>query len=343
MESRGPQPPSPHSRYRISLIIGIVFLFIMALFWAVDDSIVTITAGLAFFFLFLSYYQRPRKPAGMWQTRDEARQSSYRKPRSFEANYSWTISSDLRQALQRFGFQGASGTGGIKVLRGCLLVAMAGIFVAIALSIIFSSRGDDDGVYSLVRAQTQLMNGELDSARVNYGRVFRRDPDNVEAALGYGKVLVALDQVDSANLVFDQVLANEPDNAEAIYNKAYLLYAASKYREGRELLQPMIEQYPEYYDALLLLGDFFYVEKNYEDAFLSYEKAYREGNARGSILCHRLGYLYDTREEYDQAVALYQEALTYDSTATEIYQRLGELIRGEEGNYYRARAQQAIP
>lgn len=342
MESRGPQPPSPDSRSRISLITGIVFLFLMASFWAVDDSIVTIAAGLALFFLFLSFYLRPRRPNDPRQTRDQAHQwSTQRKStRSFEVAYTWSISSNLRQALQRFGMQSAGG--GTRMLRGCLFVAMASVVIAIALSIILGSRGDDD-TYTLARAQSQLMAGELDSARINYGRVYRRDPDNVEAALGYGKVLLVLEKPDSAMLLFDRVLANEPNHAEAIYNKAYVLYGASKYREGRELLQPMVEQHPEYYDALLLLGDFFYVEKNYEDAFSSYDKAYREANARGSLLCQRLGYLYDTREEYDQAVSLYQEALTYDSTLTEIYQRLGELLPGDDGNYYRARAQQANP
>lgn len=51
-----------------------------------------------------------------------------------------------------------------------------------------------------------------------------------------------------------------------------------------------------------------------------------------------MAYIYDTKNNYDKAIPLYKEALTYDTTVVDIYTRLSELIPGEEGNYYRTQA-----
>ena len=55
---------------------------------------------------------------------------------------------------------------------------------------------------------------------------------------------------------------------------------------------------------------------------------------RGLNLCYIMGYLYQDKKEPARAISLYQEALTYDSTQVDIYQRLGELIPDNNGNYY---------
>jgi hypothetical protein len=48
--------------------------------------------------------------------------------------------------------------------------------------------------------------------------------------------------------------------------------------------------------------------------------------------------LYIQQGNNQKAIALYQEALTYDSTDGYTYGRLGSLIQGEDGNYYRTKA-----
>jgi hypothetical protein len=51
-----------------------------------------------------------------------------------------------------------------------------------------------------------------------------------------------------------------------------------------------------------------------------------------------MAYIYDTKGEYNKAINLYQEALSYDSSVVDIYTRLGELLPGADGNPYRSKA-----
>jgi predicted Zn-dependent protease len=341
MKSDDHPPSSSRSWSRTSLIIGVVFLVIMALFWAVDDAIVYISAGTACFFLFLGYYQRPRPSAAGWQFSEGRSQSSGRQRTNRQTNTSDGLDmlARLQEMVHSFTTQGDSKLNMVKWVRGCLFAFVLGMFAVIILSIVFASDDNLTQLY-LAQGQGQLGRGEIDSARLTYARAYRDDPENVDAAVGYGKALLASENLDSASLLFDRALAGDPQNAEAVYNQAYIYYARSKYTEGRNLLAPMVENHKDYYDALLLMGDFYYVEKRYEESFPWYEKAYAEGNARGGLLCQRLGYLYELRQNNQQAVQHYQESLAYDSTAIGIYQRLGELMPGEDGNYYRAKAQE---
>jgi len=89
---------------------------------------------------------------------------------------------------------------------------------------------------------------------------------------------------------------------------------------------------------MLALGDCYYALDKYDDAIAWYENAYQNGGIRGSNLCYIMGYIYETKQDFKKAIELYQEALTYDDTIADIYQRLGRLIPGDEGNAYRARA-----
>ena len=50
--------------------------------------------------------------------------------------------------------------------------------------------------------------------------------------------------------------------------------------------------------------------------------------------------VYMAQGQGQKAIALYQEALTYDTMDVYSYRKLGELIPGEDGNYYRTRALQ---
>ena len=81
-------------------------------------------------------------------------------------------------------------------------------------------------------------------------------------------------------------------------------------------------------------------QKKYDEAITWYENAYQNGGQRTRILCHIMAYIYDSKGDYERAISLYQEALSYDSSVVDIYQRLGELIPGDDGNIYRTKAAQ---
>ncbi len=110
-----------------------------------------------------------------------------------------------------------------------------------------------------------------------------------------------------------------------------------KYERAHTEIQELIRLAPDYSDAYALQGDIFYNQTDYARALSSYEQAYAK-NYRNNALCRTMADLYIQQGNNQKAIALYQEALTYDSTDGYTYGRLGSLIQGEEGNYYRTKA-----
>ena len=51
-----------------------------------------------------------------------------------------------------------------------------------------------------------------------------------------------------------------------------------------------------------------------------------------------MAYIYDVKGKREKAISFYKETLLYDSSLLDVHKRLGELVVGEEGNYYRSKA-----
>lgn len=320
--------------------VGGVFLVAMALFWSVDGSLVYIFLGLACFFIFLGFYSEPRtKPVSPRQEprRTFVRDIPQQEARTSSAESLGSILAKLREQLFR------RGTGPVDARRIVRFVAI-GIFLAFLFPIIVSifggQDGTDDSSWYFTSAEQYYATQQYDSAYINYKRAMQLDPGNTGAIVGYGNVLVVRNERDSAIMMFNKALEIDPDNKQATYYKALAFYDQKKYNDGIAILEPLIESNPDYYDAMLLLGDCYYIQKKYDEAITWYEDAYQNGGLRSRMLCHIMAYIYDTKGDYDKAIGLYQEALGYDSSVVEIYQRLGELIPGDDGNFYRTKAAQ---
>lgn len=321
------------NKSKIYFIIAAVFLILMALMWAVDLSLIYIFLGLACSFFFLGFFNRPRSAGN-----DKNEYSFRRERQTFETRSS--VEDSLKNIFQRRPAVPGNA-------RKFMTIITVSIFLIIVIPIIISLFSADDGSYNaynyLNTADQQYQAQEYDSAYVNYKRAMQLDPELEEAMLGYGKVLIARNERDSAILIFNRLLETNPEYRDAVYNKALVLYDQKKYSDGINLLTPFIEANPDYYDAMLLLGDCYYIQKNYDDAIVWYENAYQNGGLRSRMLCHIMAYIYDTKGEYEKAISLYKEALGYDSSVVDIYQRLGELIPGDEGNFFRTKAVQLKP
>ena len=322
-------------------ILGYIFLMAAALVWSVDPSIVYICIGIAAFFLFLGFYSRP-KPKNF--------QEAFKSTKTHTGGPSTTFADTFAKIFQ-------TPHGGSKHTakpftrpstpednRRLVSFVIAGIFVMFFVffigSVFFSSSGkwDDDSVVYFQTAEEFYLNGNYDSAYVNYRRAWKSNDQYIEAMVGYGKVLAIRNEQDSAIIMFDQALSIDPDYNDASYNKALTHYNRANYSEAIVILAPLLEKNPDYYDAMLLIGDSYYEQKQFDDAMSWYKNAYENGGIRTRALCHLMAYIYDTKGDYAMAIDLYKEALSYDSTVVDIYTRLGELLPNEDGNYYRTQA-----
>jgi tetratricopeptide (TPR) repeat protein len=157
--------------------------------------------------------------------------------------------------------------------------------------------------------------------------------------MGFGNVWLAKQEFDSALAVFERVPSEDESYNEARYGKALSYYYQKAYKKTMDVTSDIFADDPAYNEPIVLSGDSYYVQKRYDSAFYWYDKAYVQGH-RTAWLCHVLGYLYSEKSNQQKAVALYKEALSYDSTRVDIYERLGEIYPGPEGQFYRKKYQQ---
>jgi len=321
---------------RIYFTIGCLFLFAMALFWSVDSSIVYMCLGAACFFLFLGFNNRPV------QNSSQSSRTSYRQAEREGHTSTGSFADSLKNLFQRTREQ-PHGQPADAMAKGRKIALIVGatffiIFTLPIVATIFGSDASYDSLRYYEEAQQYYAVQEYDSAYLNYKRALEMEPLYAEAMVGMGDVLVARSERDSAILMYDKALEINPAFKEATYKKALAWYGQKKYNEGIGILVPLIEAQPDYYDAKWLLGDCYYTLNKYDEAIVWYEDVYQNGGLRSSNLCYVMAYVYDTKQQYDKAISLYQETLTYDSTIADIYKRLGELIPGDEGNIYRTKA-----
>jgi tetratricopeptide (TPR) repeat protein len=321
---------------RSYFLIGYAFLVAMALFWSVDSSIVYIFLGFGCFFLFLGFYSRP-KPVEKSYSKSYRPQGQREYPGAAES-----VEEKIKQIFQNKPPAAAAQPSDAMVKGRKIALAIGiGFFVLFAIPFVvalFGSGGSADSITYYMAAQQHFEAQQYDSAYMEYKQALAIDPDYVEAIVGLGSVLVVRNEKDSAIIMFDRALEIDPDYSEATYRKAAAWYDQKKYNEAISILTPLLIDEPEYYNAMLLMGDCYYIQKNYVDALPWYESAYQNGQIRSANLCYLMAYIYDTNQNYEKAIELYKETLTYDDTIADIYKRLGELIPGDEGSAYRAKA-----
>lgn len=334
--SQDPDKPNATRLRRSSLYFTIawIFLYILALTWSIDPSFRSISLGAALSFLITGLWHRAKeKPA---QRKYDPYKDYQRARRTAPSSFSW---SDIEKIFSRKHTTTAppAKTAADRKLITGVLIFIASIFGVITISVLFSMGDDPPAASPFFIADQYYGAGQYDSARMYYRQALREEPSNVDALLGYGNALSALDDPDSAIILYDQALAIKPDFDIAQYNKGWVSYRRKDYSQAITALKTLLERNPAYYDAMQLLGDVYYEQHSYDEALPWYENAYSNG-LRSNWLCHVMAYLYDVRGDTPRAIGLYQEALEYDSTITDIYRRLGELIPGDEGKHYRDRA-----
>jgi len=316
---------------RLYFLLGCACLFIMALLWSVDRSLVAISLGLAAVCFLLAFNSRPT-PAPRREGPVFQNQRDYT-PRTFLSVLFGRLLKGQQTARPPDNPQRRSAA--VVIL---LVVFVFTIILVVTLSSLFSDDGSMEAYGYFQTADNQYYNQQYDSARMNYRRAWQVNPQYAEAYVGYGKALVLQGQPDSAIIVFDQALAIDPDLKEALYEKAQVFANHKKYDEAMGILTQLVAHYPDYEDARLTLGDCYYSQNKYDEALPLYESVYVNSDSRSHILCYIMAYIYDSKGNPQKAIPLYQEALQYDSTVVDIYKRLGELLPGEDGNIYRTKA-----
>jgi tetratricopeptide (TPR) repeat protein len=333
MNTGQPSNNSSSRKSKLYFTIATAMLFAMALSWSLDDSFIYFFLGIAVFFIFL-WFDANRKDSGQ-------RASSSSKPyqQSRPEEHVFNELKDLFTKKEAFRQQRPKAPRSPnKVIFGVFFFVFS-IFFLIIMVAVFSDDEDasSDAFNYYTQAEQFRWSNDYDSAIVYYQRALLLEPDYVEALNGYGNVLLQQQQYDSARGTFNQVLEINPDDNEARYKKALTYQYQKEFGQSLQEAFKLIKNNPEFYDAMVLAGDDYYNQQHYDSALYWYEEAYGKGS-RSAWLCHVMGYLQDTKGNTDKAIALYKEALSIDSTKTDVYARLGELHPGMDGEVYRKKA-----
>lgn len=307
-------------RFKLYLIIGVVFAFLLGLTWSLGPGLRYITVGISAYFFFLSVWGNP-----FFRISGDSRIP-------FQ-----DLSDDLKIIFSPKKDTYTQQTG-IPRRQKLTVIMIASffiffVFLTIIIAVIFLSdaKGTSESNY-LESAEFYRTQGDYDSAIVYYHRSLRSQPGNREGRVGMGNAFLSKSTYDSALFYYNLVLKEDGEDTDALYNRSLVQYYQKDYKKSVSGALHVLSLDSQYENALLLAGDNYYTQQQYDSAIYWYEKGYETG-ARSAILCHVMAYIYDVQGNTDKAIGLYQEAVYYDSTKVDVYQRLGELLPEERGKY----------
>ena len=313
---------------KIWLIVFISFVTLLAIFWSVDSSIFFLLTGFSAFSLFKVLQNRKDTEEDV-PNEKTYQQTYYPKP---------SIWDELRFMFNNTS-SGRSRGDQSKLVRLVIAIFVGMIFLSVVIPILFSD-GSASAIDARQKAKSMYDQQQYDSSAYYYRFAIENDPNNAELYLERGNAFLNADKTDSALIEYDRALAVQPEIEGAIHGRGIVYYNRKQYSKAIESGEIAVRINPDCNDARLLIGDSFYNSSQLDSAMRWYEEAYSNGY-RSAGLSHVMAYIYDTKSQFQKAIPLYKEALSYDTTRTEIYQRLGELVGGEEGNQYRQKAAEA--
>jgi tetratricopeptide (TPR) repeat protein len=335
MNDRSNPAPNTKKKSRTYFVIGFVLLFVMAITWSLDDSFVYSSFGAAIFFFYLAYSNRTKQDQGNYQKAS----GPYAKTKDPFSEFFDSLKHQRKQGPSNTQASSQQLEGGRKFTL-MVMMFIGGIFLVIVLAVIVSdeSTGDDVDTSELYTKAEQAKDaGNYDSSEYYYRKVLAEDPENLDALNAIGILSLNRQRYDQAANQFEEALRVDPDYEYARYNKALTFYYQKNHRRSLAEAFNLLERTPDYYEAMQLAGDNYYDQQRYDSAKYWYDQGYTSG-VRNAWICHVLGYLYDRDNETARAVELYKEAVAFDESKTEVYERLGELLPGKEGEPYRAKA-----
>lgn len=275
--------------------LAVINGFLLALLWPVGGYFFWIFGGLITYFLFLVWFYSPRQQS---QPKQNWSRSTY----TTQQARAESLATDVQKKVKWF-----------FIVFGGLIV-----FFFVFLMIVGLIWGEPEPV------ETTTENYPAEDF----------DPTNLDDLTNRGNQFYDQQQYDSAMKYYEAVLAIEPENQSALYNKALVYYTRQDYSLSIRLLRKCLKLYPDYGYAYYLLGDDYKAVGKGDTALICFEKAY-EYEIRDSELLQNLGESYARIGKRQDALRIYQEAISRDSSLIEVYKRLVDLDPQNAAAYQR--------
>jgi tetratricopeptide (TPR) repeat protein len=320
--------------------LAYLFLLLLSVFWSVDSSLVYIFIGTAILFILLSIKNIQFKKFNF-------QYDHFQEVKEENVKENTDVLHDLKSTLKdrgiTFGPEHKT-TSPLQTNQRLVLLVVGGIFLFFFSLIFIGILSSDDGDEQFYYQQAEVFYDETfyDSAYQYYKKALAINGQSTEALTGLGNTYMMKGQNDSALIMYDKVLALNPEYEVARYQKTLVLSYQKRYDESINEAKDLLELNPEYLDAMQLIGDNYYSQEKYDDAEIWYDSAYAKG-LRNRYLCHLMGYINQTKGKTQQAINLYKEALKYDSSVVDIYERLADIVPDNEKEWYKRKITQLQP
>jgi tetratricopeptide (TPR) repeat protein len=332
METNSDQASSNNKKSVLYGSLTYFFLLLLAIFWSIHTSFVFIFLGIALFFSFLLI--RNLSFESLFYNREAAHENQNS---SVDENH---ILHDLKRTFKETGIAAPNDStqrSAQQQTQRKVVFVVAGMMAFFFLMIfvgIFSGSDESDAEFYYQQADGFYNAAQYDSAGRYYRKAFVLKPEYKEAIAGYGNVLLMKQQNDSALIMYDKALLIDNEYESALYQKSLTLYYQKRYQESMKEAINLLGLNASYYEAMQLIGDDYYNQDKYDSALTWYDGAYSNG-LRNRYLCHLLGYLNQTKGKTQKAIDLYKEALQYDSSVVDIYERLADIVPDNEKEWYK--------
>ncbi|MFZ4813867.1 MAG: tetratricopeptide repeat protein [Phototrophicaceae bacterium] len=198
-----------------------------------------------------------------------------------------------------------------RILMLCCLMLM----LTFPLTLTFAQ--DDP---RLSEAEALIEQGDFDGALALYDSILTEAPNNTEALLGKGNVLVYLARADEAEQIANRVLGLQITNSDAYSLRGLAAFAQGDVELAERAFLAAVQYDAKNADAYELLGDFYAATDRVERALEVYSEAHTLAPDNGDIF-YKIGQIHASQGDFESALEAFSAAIAIDPLPEYYYAR----------------------
>lgn len=166
---------------------------------------------------------------------------------------------------------------------------------------------------------------DYENALLAFKNAISKDAKHNEAYYEAGWCCNELEKFEEA---VDYLRKYEPtsnENKKIKYNElGYSYFKLQNSKAAIEQYKQILSIFPGNSNAFINLGNVYYsIDKDYDEAILYYEKALKADEEGSSSIYYEMGWIYNDKGRYDDAVKILLKAIEHDSEDSEYREELG--------------------
>ncbi|MFH1218099.1 MAG: tetratricopeptide repeat protein [Pseudomonadota bacterium] len=165
--------------------------------------------------------------------------------------------------------------------------------------------------------------GKKEQAIVMLEQMVVTDPENMETRILLANLFSSMGRVEEAKKVYGDILTLHPDDTHALLMMGALHARDREYEKAQEMLEKLVKVDDKSYSGYSYLAKLYRELRYFDKSIEAYEKALSLNWS--TMLAYEAVELYEYRQRYGEAAALYRRLLEEDEANTKIRGRLARI------------------